>query len=156
MLTFRRTGKQALGMVKYVASKTLAEKALWKFMDENKDRVSFDTAFVMPTWVYGVLPLLVKFPHLTPSQPVLQEAKRLEDVNMTVLRLYDFLTNPAHVVDPSVDANSYIDVRDVARLHVDATEREELGGRRLLISSHTNPAVQDICEFYRSTSLFVR
>jgi hypothetical protein len=35
----------------YVASKTLAEKAAWKFVDENKQSINYDLVAVLPSYV---------------------------------------------------------------------------------------------------------
>jgi hypothetical protein len=44
-------GDKAGPMELYVASKTLAEKAGWKFMTENKDKVTFDLVTINPSYV---------------------------------------------------------------------------------------------------------
>ena len=45
-------GSKTPSFVKYMASKVLAEKAAWAYMEENKP--SFDLATVLPPWVWGV------------------------------------------------------------------------------------------------------
>jgi nucleoside-diphosphate-sugar epimerase len=37
----------------YMASKTLAEKAAWEFVDANKSRISWDLVALNPTWIFG-------------------------------------------------------------------------------------------------------
>ncbi len=43
-------GKNA-GIHKYRASKVLAERAAWKFMEDNKDMVKFDLTTILPPLV---------------------------------------------------------------------------------------------------------
>lgn len=58
---------------KYNASKTLAERAAWKFVEENKGRANFDLVTINPPFVYG---------------PFLHEVKRAEDLNTSALEFY--------------------------------------------------------------------
>lgn len=48
-------GRDALPVVKYRASKTLAEKAAWDFYEKNKTRVGWDLVGINPPFVYGPL-----------------------------------------------------------------------------------------------------
>ena len=41
-------------MVAYRASKTLAEKAAWKFIEENKSEIGWDLVVINPPFVWGV------------------------------------------------------------------------------------------------------
>lgn len=52
--TFRKDGINAGPHTVYAASKVLAEKAAWEFMEKNKDSIKFDLVTVLPTWVWGV------------------------------------------------------------------------------------------------------
>lgn len=47
-------GNKASGFSKYSASKTLAEKAVWKFVEQNKSEINFDVATILPVFIYGV------------------------------------------------------------------------------------------------------
>jgi nucleoside-diphosphate-sugar epimerase len=40
------------GPIKYVASKVLAERAAWSWVEKNKP--TFDLVTVLPPWVWGV------------------------------------------------------------------------------------------------------
>lgn len=46
-------GKDAHPADKYRASKTLAEKAAWKFVDENKTELHWDLVVLNPPFVFG-------------------------------------------------------------------------------------------------------
>ncbi|KAG8953399.1 methylglyoxal reductase (NADPH-dependent) gre2, partial [Tulasnella sp. 408] len=48
-------GRNAPGPVKYGASKVLAERAAWDFMDKNKDSINFDLVAINPSFVWGPL-----------------------------------------------------------------------------------------------------
>ncbi len=47
-------GKDAPGSSVYRASKTLAERAAWEFVEKHKDEIKFDLVTILPPWVYGV------------------------------------------------------------------------------------------------------
>lgn len=66
-------GRDAANSDKYHASKTLAERAAWDFLEENKGKVSFDLVTINPPFVYG---------------PFLHEVKRLEDLNASAFVFY--------------------------------------------------------------------
>ena len=71
----KRDGINTHPRVKYWASKTLAERAAWKFMKDNKGKINFELTTLCPPWVcprfpshfpdiylhvlYCLLPLLV-------------------------------------------------------------------------------------------------
>lgn len=44
-------GRNAPGPVKYGASKVLAERAAWDFMEENKGSINFDLVAINPSYV---------------------------------------------------------------------------------------------------------
>ena len=46
-------GAEATGLDKYRASKVLAERAAWAFMEEHKAEVKFDMATICPPGVFG-------------------------------------------------------------------------------------------------------
>lgn len=45
-------GSAAPSFLKYMASKTLAEQAAWKWVEDNKP--SFEVVTTLPSWVFGV------------------------------------------------------------------------------------------------------
>lgn len=63
-------GREATQMVKYRASKTLAEKAAWEFYEKNKSSILWDIAVINPPWVLG--PIL----HAVSSPKALNESMR--------------------------------------------------------------------------------
>ncbi|KAF8879130.1 hypothetical protein BD779DRAFT_1676525 [Infundibulicybe gibba] len=96
-------GKDASGVTKYEASKTLAERAAWSFLDKHKHEVGWDLVCLHPSYVYG---------------PCMHDVKMPSDLN----------TNPGFT-----DDRCWADVRDVANAHALALEKPEAGGERILI-----------------------
>ena len=66
-------GINARPIVKYHASKTLAERAAWDFCEKNKATIHWDLVVVNPPYVFG---------------PVLQEVASPSDLNATMLYWY--------------------------------------------------------------------
>lgn len=143
-------GKAANGGLKYIASKVLAEKAVWQYNEEHKGALSFDLNVVMPSWVYGPIQQEVRLLVLVPAADCpyahVSQAKSLQDVNLTVLRFVGLIRDRVPDTELGTTPDSFVDVRDVARIHVDAMARDELGGRRLLIANTHTPSYQDLCE----------
>ncbi|KAL8276994.1 hypothetical protein RQP46_010629 [Phenoliferia psychrophenolica] len=106
----------------YRASKTLAEKAAWKFVDDHtKDGVPpFDIATINPPLIFG---------------PVLHDIKSASALNTSVGAFYAYLTGAKKPDEAMTALGGYIDVRDVARLHIDALSTEAAGGKRFIASS---------------------
>ncbi|RXW23027.1 hypothetical protein EST38_g2830 [Candolleomyces aberdarensis] len=122
----REQGRQAHPMTKYRASKTLAEKALWKFYEENvkkEGRVTWDVAALNPPFVYG---------------PGIQEISSPSTLNATLKVWYDFVYSPSASSAKPKEAfelsNSWVDVRDLADAHVLALEKVEAGGERIIVT----------------------
>ncbi|KAJ3020859.1 methylglyoxal reductase (NADPH-dependent) gre2 [Thoreauomyces humboldtii] len=102
----------------YFASKTQAEKAAWKFVEDNKP--AFDLTVLLPTYVFGpgVLPV-----H-TPA-----------DLRSTQNMLFAYLdpkTRPPAA--PKEPFQTVVDVRDVALAHSLAATTPEAGGKRIILN----------------------
>lgn len=91
----------------YGAGKTLAERAAYKFVEEEHAELRLVT--ICPTMVVG--PML---------QPV---------ANMTMLSLRNWLKNGRSGGRCPNDSMSFVDVRDCASQHITALETESLSGR---------------------------
>ncbi|KAF8335947.1 NAD-binding protein [Cantharellus anzutake] len=112
-------GKNA-GIHKYRASKVLAERAAWTFMEDNKDTVKFDLTTILPPLVFG---------------PLIHQTTSLSKLNETSILFLKRVTNPplqAHF--PGVSGN-LVDVRDVALAHALALESDKAGGERFIVSN---------------------
>ncbi|KAK2023390.1 NAD dependent epimerase/dehydratase [Colletotrichum zoysiae] len=105
----------------YVASKALAEKAAWAFVEEEGP--AFDLATVNPPMVYG--PLLDASALGSPR-----------DLNQSNHGLYETFFAPglaeASPVPPAF-LHLYVDVRDAARAHLLAATRPAAGGHRFVV-----------------------
>ncbi|CAE6433013.1 unnamed protein product [Rhizoctonia solani] len=116
-------GKAAAGGDKYRASKTLAEQAAWKFLEDKQPR--FDIATINPPMVFG---------------PILHQVSDPESLNTSVAMLYKILHTKESDLTKEVllTANqNFVDVRDVALAHVRALEIPEAGGQRFITAGGT-------------------
>ncbi|CAE6354736.1 unnamed protein product [Rhizoctonia solani] len=100
----------------YFASKALAEKASWEFMEREKP--VFDLVTICPAMVYG---------------PALQEVRSLDSINATSLQLYQVFNGQNNELKGN-GVWLWVDVRDVAEAHVAALEKPEAGGKRFLLA----------------------
>lgn len=109
---------QRNGPSAYCGSKKIAEEAAWKFYNENKDQVKFKLSAVNPVYVFG--------PQRFDS-----------DVTKTLNTSCEFINAALHST-PENETQSfsggYVDVRDVARAHLYAFQKENTIGQRLLMS----------------------
>ncbi|EJD46142.1 NAD(P)-binding protein [Auricularia subglabra TFB-10046 SS5] len=128
-----RLGAGASSDDKYAASKTLAERAANEWVAQNKP--AFDVAHILPTWVFG---------------PILQPYTSLDDMFTTPRILFDVFAVPKSGAALGTTAGSFVHVHDVARAHVDAHTRAELGGARLILSTASYVTVQQYYDAYWS------
>lgn len=109
--------------VAYGASKTLAERALWKFQAEQK--VPFACAAINPAVVTGP-------PVSLPTTP--------EKLNTTLVPVWKLYAGEAKTIPPQIGYANYIDVRDVAKIHVwAALNPEKSNGNRYLVAAGKAP-----------------
>ncbi|KAB5589491.1 hypothetical protein CTheo_7073 [Ceratobasidium theobromae] len=121
----------------YTASKTLAEKAVWKFMKDNEGKVSFDLATINPCFMLG--------------EPIHAVTSRGQ------------LTSPAifmsEVSKPRPESelgnNSYavVHVKDVATIHSAIFSRSDAAGHRV-ITVESTPSWQDIYDILNEEPAF--
>ncbi|KAE8454301.1 hypothetical protein EG329_005226 [Mollisiaceae sp. DMI_Dod_QoI] len=113
-----RLGKQTPSGHIYRASKAAAEKAFWKFRDENKP--SFTMTAINPAFVYGP-------PTVLPEDP--------EKLAETVKPIWDVFSGKP-LPPPLGGSGSCVDVRDVAALMVLGVEKgEEMDGERYIATA---------------------
>ncbi|KAL7914671.1 NAD(P)-binding protein [Trichoderma velutinum] len=108
--------KTADAAVAYCASKALAEKAAWKFVDEQKPQ--FDLTVLCPPMVFG------------PTAHALS----LSALNTSAWDINRFLSGELADV-PDTAFWGFVDVRDLAKAHVRALEIPEAGNERFFIVS---------------------
>ncbi|KAK5214439.1 hypothetical protein LTS03_004102 [Exophiala xenobiotica] len=109
----------------YIISKTLAEKALWKFVETEK-----------PAFTVSVLtvPLIIG----PPLQRLDQHAFSKGRTNMTSDLFYNTLLKPVTGLDPGTGQplyTAYIDVRDLAVLHVQSLTKGADTHRRIIMAN---------------------
>lgn len=114
----------------YMGSKTFAEKAAWDFV---KNDLSIALSTICVPLVFG---------------PVISDisVKNINTSNAILLKYID-IEDPSYV--PSDDAMFYVDVRDVARAHIDAIQIRKSDGHRLLITPG-NYCSQDFLDVYHA------
>jgi len=110
-------GVRADTVQKYRASKTLAERAAWDFVHAHKDKITWDLVTVLPTIVYG---------------PIIHQTESIQDVNYSNQLLYNSIL---HERSPGDVGGNWVDVRDVAEIHVDLLEKRSAGGQRYIVSA---------------------
>ncbi|OSX56416.1 hypothetical protein POSPLADRAFT_1068108 [Postia placenta MAD-698-R-SB12] len=86
-------GRNAHPAIKYCASKTLAERAAWEFMEKNQGKVQWDLVVLNPPYVYG---------------PILQEVGSPEALNESMRECNSWLDvrdlGKAHVLAIQTEA----------------------------------------------------
>ena len=106
----------------YRASKKLAEKAAWDFVNDKSSGAKFDLVTVNPPLVLG---------------PVVHHLASLSSINTSNERLVSLIQGKWKdgATIPETGVFNWVDVRDVARAHILAFEKPEAGGRRLFVAA---------------------
>ncbi|KDQ65079.1 hypothetical protein JAAARDRAFT_247410 [Jaapia argillacea MUCL 33604] len=113
-------GRDALVMNKYRASKTLAEKSAWDFVEKNKGSIGWDLVVLNPPYVFG---------------PVIHDVPTAPQLNTSALEFYNTIVKGSKDAKQlSSMGNSWIDVRDLALAHALAIQKEAAGGNRFIVS----------------------
>ncbi|SNX88046.1 related to GRE2 - methylglyoxal reductase (NADPH-dependent) [Melanopsichium pennsylvanicum] len=129
-----KKGKDQEGPDAYRASKTMAERATWQFVEENKP--SWDLVTINPPLVFG---------------PILHQVDSPEKLNTSVGFVWGLLHGSKKEDDLLAPAGNCVDVRDVAYAHVEALVRSDAGGNRFATS--LGPFVyQDVVDIIHSDS----
>lgn len=106
--------------IAYRASKTLAEKAAWEFVNDKSNNAKFDLVTVNPPLVFG---------------PVVHHLASLDSINTSNERIVGLVQGKWKEEVPETGVFLWVDVRDVAEAHVRAFEKPELGGKRLFTTA---------------------
>ncbi|CCM04251.1 uncharacterized protein FIBRA_06418 [Fibroporia radiculosa] len=118
--TVKEKGYAASQMSKYCASKTLAERAAWEFVEKNRNRIDWDFVALNPPFVFG---------------PVIHEVEKPTSLNASMIWwFYNVVGGQLH---PTEIGMCWIDVRDLAEAHIRAMERKEAGGERIIVAEGT-------------------
>ncbi|EGN94218.1 hypothetical protein SERLA73DRAFT_163217 [Serpula lacrymans var. lacrymans S7.3] len=120
----KEKGRSAPNMMKYRASKTLAEKSAWEFWNQHKSEVAWDLTVLNPPFVFG---------------PVIHDVKTAETLNTSALTWYKMVAHPTSngVTNEFLATNGscWVDVRDLAEAHSRALEKAAAGGERIIVST---------------------
>ncbi|OBT64674.1 hypothetical protein VE03_05868 [Pseudogymnoascus sp. 23342-1-I1] len=109
----------------YCAAKTLAEKAAWKFLEDNK--TSFDMTVLNPDVVIG--PMI---------HNVSEPGKVNETNRFTIVRFLD--GTRTGVEGWELPFYSFVDVRDVSRAHLLSLDSPKTSNQRVdLVNAHISP-----------------
>jgi dihydroflavonol-4-reductase len=112
------------GVTPYVKSKTIAEKVAWDFIN-SQDEKNLELTVINPSFVLG--------PSLS------------DDIGGTSTdTIKKFLTKAIPAV-PNVYMN-YVDVRDIAKLHVEAIKNENSNGKRFACTSNDSVHLVEIAK----------
>ncbi|CEH16095.1 d-lactaldehyde dehydrogenase [Ceraceosorus bombacis] len=98
----------------YRASKTLAERAAWGFVEEKK--VPWDLVTVNPPFIFG--------------PPIHDVSGGAEKLNTSLSIFWGLLHGSKSESDLLAPGGSLVDVRDVAETHVQALKHGQAGGQR--------------------------
>lgn len=99
----------------YRGSKTLAEQEAWKFISEENPR--FDLVTLCPSMVFG---------------PLARSPRSLDDLNESNKMLWKVASGSVSEELPPCQFNFWIDVRDLANIHIQALLTPGAGGRRYI------------------------
>ncbi|KAI0846390.1 NAD(P)-binding protein [Daldinia vernicosa] len=108
---------KAPSLIAYAASKALAERAMWAWVDAHPD-AGFTLATICPPWVFG------------PYAYEIQDTKTLSE---SVVLLNNIIDSPSV---PPFDFGAYADSREVAAAHILALEVPEAAGQRFLVGQN--------------------
>ncbi|KAE8329568.1 hypothetical protein BDV39DRAFT_191211 [Aspergillus sergii] len=129
--------ESAHGIVAYAASKAVAEKAAWRYMETNTPDFSLTT--ICPLMIYG---------------PVEHHVSTMERLNTSAGDIYR-LFNGSSTERPLAILPVFADVRDVAQAYLSAFESEKGAGERFIFSSG-GYTYQEVCDILRSVAPEVR
>ncbi|KAJ9348763.1 hypothetical protein C8Q69DRAFT_509513 [Paecilomyces variotii] len=115
--------------VTYPASKKLAEKAAWDFMEKEKPHFSLTT--FCPPLVFG---------------PVIHHVESLRDINTSNTRIRDIIQGEYKDAIPPTNLYLWVDVRDLARAHIRALTATGTENERFFVTAghYDNKQIVDI------------
>ncbi|WVR07601.1 hypothetical protein IAU60_004643 [Kwoniella sp. DSM 27419] len=113
-----KNGTDSNGGHSYMASKTMAEKALWKFIEDEKP--SWDAAAINPPLVLG---------------QVIHQVEDPEKLNTSVAGFWGWITGEKTEDDLPGPLGNWVNVKDVAKAHVRALEVQEAHNERFIVGA---------------------
>lgn len=126
-------GQSVPHMVAYAASKTEAERALWKYYAEAKPHYKLTT--ILPSFVIG------------PILPPPDSSSELSD--STTLMAIDFYTGKNQDPTLTFGSNNFVSVLDVAKAHLKAAEGgDKTDGQRYILNAR-GFSFQEVVDIFR-------
>ncbi|OSD02222.1 NAD-P-binding protein [Trametes coccinea BRFM310] len=116
-------GRSAPNGTKYDASKALAQRAAWDFLEQHKSEVAFDLTVVNPAWVFGpVADDTLTSPSSLPGTP---------------LHLYNTLFAPDRppLKDRTPVCTNFAHIGDITEILVRSLELPEAGGEQFIANA---------------------
>jgi len=123
------TNVGAKGVSAYLKSKTLAEKSAWDFIKNQKGDEKLELVTVHPGPVYG---------------PTL--SGNLSGESMSTYK--DLITGKMPMLPKA--AINMSDVRDIAKIHVQALENKDANGKRFIVSTEKAHSFQEMAQILKS------
>ena len=118
----------------YLASKTLAERAAWEFVDAHKAELTWDLVALNPPFIFGVRSTEYSslYAPTDDTQPSLSPAPTINDINTSQREVYDTLAG-ARTGEQLRGQGNWVHVRVAAEAHVRATHAPAAGGERIIV-----------------------
>ncbi|KAJ3752509.1 D-lactaldehyde dehydrogenase [Lentinula raphanica] len=120
-----RDGKDNLPITKYRASKTLAERAAWKFVEDNEAVIKWDLVVMNPPFVFG---------------PITHDVPMPSALGLSAGQFYNIVVNHSSEGGKTPEelrstGNCWVDVRDLAEAQVLALQKDSVANERVIISA---------------------
>ncbi|KAJ3754083.1 D-lactaldehyde dehydrogenase [Lentinula raphanica] len=120
-----RVGKDTSPINKYHASKTLAERAAWSFIENNKAVIKWDLVVLNPPLVYG---------------PITHEVSTPSALGLTAGQFYNIIVDHSDAGGKTPEelrstGNCWVDVRDLAEAQVLALQKHDAANERVIVSA---------------------
>ncbi|KAJ4490514.1 D-lactaldehyde dehydrogenase [Lentinula aciculospora] len=118
-----RYGKGVPPVTGYRASKTLAERAAWKFVEENKANIKWDLVVINPPFVFG---------------PITHNVPTLSALNMSAAQFHSIVVGHSDAGGKTPQelrntGNCWIDVRDLAEAEALALQKDSVANERVIV-----------------------
>lgn len=133
-ITYDYAKASDMGALGYCASKKLAEKAAWDFVEQEKP--NFSVTAICPPMTYG------------PAVPDSITDLNLLKMNTSSADIYRLINGYCKDAVPTTDFYAWVDARDVAEAHLKAYTTPEAAGQRYFCAAGRFTH-QEICDIIR-------
>ena len=130
-------GNAQTPMNTYRASKSLAEKAAWEFVEAHQPK--WDLATINPPLILG---------------PIIHQCASPDSLNTSIKLVWDLVHGSKKESELQGPAGCYVDVRDVAKAHVEALV-QAAGGNERFAPTDGPFTWQDVADVIHATSLSI-